>query len=167
MRVIFGALLLCFVFVGCKSDSPAVSTLNESGDLNWITIEQAESAKNKEGKFYLVDMYTSWCGWCKVMDRETFTNPEVKALLDEHFYVVKMDAESKTPITFKGKTYEWQSGGRNGINMLAYEFLGGRQSYPTMVYLDDKLNKISAIPGFKRPDQFLKDLQDIIAQKQG
>ena len=139
----------------------AQSSHLSTGGMEWLTFDDVAKLDNKEGKKYLVDVYTEWCGWCKVMDKKTFTDPAVQAYLDENFHIVKFDAERKSAIPFKGKTYEWQQGGRNGINKLAIELLGSRMSYPTMVYLDENLNKIRSIPGYKKPDQLLNDLKVI------
>ncbi len=139
-------------------------TINQlvTGDLTWTTFDDiaARDMKSNKKKF-LVDVYTDWCGWCKVMDKKTFTDPEVIEYLEENFHVVKFNAESRSPVTFKGRKYEWQSGGRNGINQLAIELLGKRMSYPTMVYLDEDMNKIKSIPGFKKPLELLAELKSI------
>lgn len=149
--------LPALLLLSCKSDD--VKTINADGELNWLSISDIEKIDNPQGKKFLVDMYTDWCGWCKVMDKKTFTNPEVKKFLDENFYVVKFDAETKTPITFKGKEYNWVARGRKGTNELAIEMMKGRMSYPTMVYLDKDLNVISAIPGYKKPEQLINELK--------
>jgi len=133
-----------------------------TGGLQWTTFDalQKEGYQNN-GKKYLVDVYTDWCGWCKVMDKKTFTDEKVQAYLRENFNLIKFDAEQKEDIIFKKRIYEWQSGGKKGINKLAIELLGNRMSYPTMVYLDEDLNKIRSIPGFKKPDQLLAELKAI------
>jgi len=148
---------------------PVSNASHDSGDhlntggMQWTTFDAiAESGSKPNGKMYLIDVYTDWCGWCKVMDKKTFTDPAVQAYLDEHFNIVKFDAEQKDPLTFKGRIYEWQSGGRNGYNQLAKELLGTRMSYPTMVYLDENMNKIKAIPGYKKPDQLLGELKNLV-----
>lgn len=132
-----------------------------TGGLEWLTFEQAANMSNKGSKKYLVDVYTDWCGWCKVMDKQTFTNPEVQAYLNENFHVIKFNAEQKEAIDFRGKKYEWLPAGRRGVNMLAMELLGSRLSYPTLVYLDENMNKIKSSPGFKKPDQLLLELRVI------
>jgi len=143
-----------------KKAKQQVDHLN-AGGMEWMTFDDIAETPNREGKKYLVDVYTEWCGWCKVMDKKTFTDPNVQAYLDKNFHIVKFDAERKTSIPFKGKMYDWQQGGRNGINKLAIELLGPRMSYPTMVYLDENLNMIRSIPGYKKPDQLLADLKVI------
>ena len=127
--------------------------------LSWYAIEDLEKMKNLEGKKVMIDMYTSWCGWCKVMDKKTFTDQRVIDYLNEHFVLVKFNAEQREPVTFKGETYEWMSAGRRGVNKLALKLMNGRMGYPTMVYLDSNLEPIKSIPGYKTPEQLLGDLQ--------
>lgn len=126
--------------------------------LNWYTMEDLEKMQNVKGKKVLVDMYTSWCGYCKMMDRKTFTNPDVINYLNKEFVLVKFNAEQKEPISFKGKEYEWLKGRRNGVNKLALKLMGSRMVYPTMVYLDDTFEVITTSPGYKTPEQLLEDL---------
>lgn len=149
-------LLICsliFVF-GCKK--------KQSGDeLSWISIEEAENLSKDGDKKFLVDVYTDWCGWCKVMDKKTFTDPELIKYLNENFHVVKFNAEQKEPVTFKGQTYVWEPMGRNGVNMLGVELLQSNLSYPTLVYLDEKLNRIAISPGYKDPQQLLSELKGL------
>lgn len=134
----------------------------DTGGLKWTTFEDlAKAGKNKENKKYLVDVYTEWCGWCKVMDKKTFTDPKVQEYLRKNFHIVKFDAEQKQPVPFKNKDYEWRPGGRRGVNNLAVNLLGNRMSYPTIVYLDEDMNKITASPGYKKPDQLMKELEAI------
>ncbi len=132
-----------------------------AGGMKWMTIEEAAGKTNKEKKKYLVDVYTDWCGWCKVMDKKTFTDPTVKAYLKDNFHIIKFNAEQKEAIQFKGKTYEWMPAGRRGVNKLAVELLGSRLSYPTLVYLDENMNKIRSSPGYKKPDQLMAELKSI------
>lgn len=139
----------------------ANKTQTIANGMEWLSFDDVAKMGNKEGKKYLVDVYTSWCGWCKVMDKQTFTNPEVQSYVDEKFHPVKFDAEQKDPIGFKGKQYEWTPGGRKGVNKLAVELLGGRMSYPSLVYLDADMNKIRVSPGFKKPEQLLVELKGL------
>lgn len=134
---------------------------NANNNLNWLTFEQAAKLGNKGSKKYLVDVYTNWCGWCKVMDKQTFSDPTIQAYLEDNFHVIKFNAEQKESIDFKGKSYEWIPAGRRGVNMLAMELLGSRLSYPTLVYLDENMNKIRSSPGFKKPDQLISELKVI------
>ena len=133
-----------------------------TGGLHWTTFEGLAKEDNSEKKKYLIDVYTDWCGWCKVMDKKTFTDPEIQEYLRENFHIVKFNAEQRDKVPFKGKEYEWINGGRRGINRLAIELLGERMSYPTIVYLDENMNKITAAPGYKKPDQLMQELKAIV-----
>jgi len=129
--------------------------------LAWYNIEDLDKMTDLGGKKVLVDMYTSWCGWCKVMDKKTFTDPEVVTYLNENYVLIKFNAEQREPITFKGETYEWTKRGRNGTNQLALKMMSGRAAYPTMVYLDENREVIQSVPGYKKPDQLLADLRKL------
>lgn len=155
-------LVVGMIFSSCQESTPNVSTLVD-GELNWLTIEQAQELQGNTDKLFLVDVYTDWCGWCKVMDKKTFTDSGIKKYLDENFYVVKFNAEQKEPITFKGKEYVWRSGGRRGVNTLAVEMLNGRLGYPSLVFLDSNLEKIKVVPGYKTPDQLMEAMKDVKA----
>ncbi len=139
------------------------NTPSTKGGLQWTSIDDLEAVAKNSNKKVMIDMYTSWCGWCKVMDKNTFTDPEVIKYLNDNFHVVKFNAEQKQPVMFKGKKYEWVKGGRRGVNMLAHEMLNGRLGYPSLVYLDENLNKIKVAPGYKKPDQLLADLKGLEA----
>lgn len=142
---------------------PASNKKASTGGLAWNSIDDLEKLASKGDKKVMIDMYTSWCGWCKVMDKKTFTDPEVIAYLNENYHVIKFNAEQKQPVKYKGKTYEWVNAGRKGVNMLAHEMLNGRLGYPSMVYLDENLNKIKVSPGYKTPDKLLAELKGMEA----
>ena len=60
-----------------------LSTFNSAqAQVKWHTIEEAATAKIEE-RLYFVDFYTSWCGYCKKMDRETFSDATVAKLLNQ------------------------------------------------------------------------------------
>ncbi len=135
---------------------------SESGQgLKWMAIQEAADDKNSSSKMYFVDVYTDWCGWCKVMDKKTFSDPTVQKALNERFHVVKFDAEQKESVVFNDMKYDWQNVGRNGINGLAIEFLGGEMSFPSYVYLDKNKKAFKVSKGFMPVDQFLAELNTI------
>lgn len=164
ITIVFALLLASFYsscnIAGASADGLGVEAYQTTPEgLSWYNIEDLEKMKNLSDKKVMIDMYTSWCGWCKVMDKKTFTNPEVIEYLNQNFVLVKFNAEQREPVTFKGETYEWMQAGRRGVNKLALKLMDGRMGYPTMVYLDGDLNKIKSIPGYKTPEQLLGDLK--------
>jgi len=127
------------------------SAKNES--INWISFEEALSRSSKEPKKIFMDIYTEWCGWCKKMDKSTFTDPVVIDYLNKHFYSVKLDAETKDTITYKAKDYTFVPAYKS--NEVAAYLLNGQMGYPTSVYLDEKTDPITAVPGYYTADQLL------------
>ncbi len=118
--------------------------------IKWMTIEEAFAASQKKPKKIFIDVYTDWCGWCKVMDRNTFTNPVIVEYMNENYYSVKLNAEGKEDITLGARTYKTVG----NVHELAATLLKGQMSYPTTVYLNEKLELIQPVPGYLEPRMF-------------
>lgn len=144
-----------------KHTTPVPTTVVDTvEDITWHTFEEAVELNKTNPKKFLVDVYTDWCGWCKVMDKKTFTDDKVKAYVNEHFYAVKLDAEQKEAINFNDNKFEYiANAGRRGIHTLAYSLLDGKMSYPSIVYLNEKFERIAIAPGYKTPEQIMTDLE--------
>ena len=130
------------------------STYADANDakVNWLTMEEAQERFSEEPRLIFVDVYTSWCGWCRRMTSETYAHPQIARLLNDNFYPVKLNAEQEEPIVFKGVTYENENiGQRRATHNFAIALLQGRMSYPSVVFFDDNLQLITAIPGFRPP----------------
>lgn len=114
--------------------------------IKWLTMEEVEEKLKQEPRKIMVDVYTDWCGWCKKMDKDTFTDAEVVALMNKHFYAVKLDAEGKSPIKLKGQTFSFRP--EYKAHELAVALLNGQMSFPTTVYLDEQMNMLTPVPGY-------------------
>ena len=124
----------------------------------WLSWEEAikKVETDKNPKKIFVDVYTDWCGWCKKMDKDTFQNPKVASYMKEHFYMVKMDAEGKDPITYDGRTFNYVPSGRRGYHELAAALLQNKLSYPTVIFLNEEKKILSPVPGYQKADAFLQ-----------
>jgi len=131
------------------------------GGIKWMTFEEAIQANQSEKRKIFIDVYTDWCGWCKVMDKKTFTDETVINYMNEHYYAVKFNAEKEDPVVFQGKNFELVDGGRRPIHTLAYAMLDGKLSYPSYVYFNENNQRITISKGFKDPVRFLKELENI------
>jgi thioredoxin-related protein len=124
--------------------------------INWISFEEAVEAQKVTPKKIFVDAYTIWCGPCKLLDKNTFSNPDLVAYMNENYYAVKFNAEGNETINFKDKTYtnpgfNPESKGRNSVHELALFF--GVRAYPTMLFLDEQTNFITPLTGYRTPNQ--------------
>ncbi len=153
MRAVFTYLtkisLFTLLFIGFQSHAQNVK---------WMSWDEAVALSQTDAtpKKIFVDVYTDWCGWCKKMDKDTFQKPEVAKYMQDNFYMVKLDAEGKDPIEFKGNTFKYVPSGRRGYHEFAAALLQGKMSYPTVVFLDEKLNMLSPVPGYQKAKPFLE-----------
>ena len=60
--------------------------------------ELAFARAQAEDKPILLDIGAVWCHWCHVMDRESYENPEIAALINEHFVAVKVDRDERPDV---------------------------------------------------------------------
>jgi thioredoxin-related protein len=127
--------------------------------IEWLSWEQAVELNKTKPKKFLVDVYTDWCGWCKVMDKSTFPNDTIAKYLNKYFYCVKLNAEQRDTIRFNNYTFKYMEQGRNGVHELAYSLVDGQLSYPTIVYLSERFERIVISPGYKKPAQLLPELR--------
>ena len=132
-------------------------------EINWITLEEAVKLQKKNPRKIIMDMYTVWCGPCKRLDRDTFGNKDVINYINKYYYAIKFNAEGNEKVNYKGKTYTnpnydpARAKSRNYQHQLAQHF--GVRSYPTMIFIDENLEFLSPIGGYRNPQQlelFLK-----------
>ena len=75
-------------------------------EINWVTLEEAVELQKKKPKKIMMDVYTNWCGPCKMLDRNTFHNKDVVDYVNKNYYAVKFNAEGNETVNFSGKTFD-------------------------------------------------------------
>ncbi len=124
-----------------RSDKPAAG----EAKLPWLAFDAAAEKAKKENKHMIVDVYTTWCGWCKVMDRQTYGNPAVASYLTENFILAKVNGESSAEIHWQGKV----------MTERAFARSVGVTGFPTTYFLKPDAGLIGGAPGYIPPDNFI------------
>jgi thioredoxin-related protein len=143
--------VVVFLFIGVAIFVTLASTTKHKGKVEWITLEALKEQYAKNPKPIVVDLYTDWCGWCKVMDKDTYTNENVTKYIGQNYYAIKFNAESKDSVEFNGKKYGYNA--KNRAHDLAVYFAYGQMSYPTTVFLSAINAQPAPLPGFLKPKE--------------
>lgn len=125
--------------------APRPAEPKPSKKLEWLAFDAATEKAAKQNKHMIVDIYTTWCGWCRVMERETYANPEVAAYLSENFVLAKVNGESPNLL-------HW-----NGEQLSERQFARKVQvtGYPATYFLKPNAELLGGVPGFIRPPDFM------------
>ena len=125
--------------------------------INWVDISEVEELVKNNPKPVFMDIYTSWCGWCKRLDQTTFKDPQIVQYLNQNYYAVKYNAERKDTVLFQGKEYINRAIGksRRPTHDLTRVVMKGSSGYPTMVVFDKELNLDTKVnlSGFRTAQQ--------------
>lgn len=122
---------------------------NKKESIAWLEFEKAVATAKKERRLLVVDFYTDWCGWCKVMDRDTYANAEVVKYAKARLVMAKVNAESGALTRYKDRSLTYQQ--------LALAF--GVRGYPATVFISPEGEFLTLVSGFIAPDQFLPILE--------
>jgi thioredoxin-related protein len=141
MKHLLRFLILFFVAISISS-----FVIPNKELINWITLEELEERYAANPKPVLIDIYTDWCGWCKEMDRTTYSNKKLAAYVNEKYYAVKFNAEIQTPVKFNNKIYNYNKQQRT--NELAIYLTSGQLAYPTTVFMAGRDKQPAPLPGY-------------------
>jgi uncharacterized protein len=108
---------------------------------------EAFALAQREDKPILLDIGAVWCHWCHVMDRESYDNPEVAAVVNEHFIAIKVDRDERPDVDSRYQTAVSAISGQGGWPLTAFLTAQGKPFYGgTYFPPDDQWGR----PGFKR-----------------
>ena len=147
-------LLVAMTFLSCSVLFGQVDKKVKKDKIAWMTWEEVQKAQKVEKRKVFVDVYTNWCGWCKKMDKTTFRNKDIIQYINENYYAVKFNAETRKTIVLDGKKYKYVKNGRRGYNQLAADLLKGRLSYPSTVFLNSDFSLIQPVAGYLDSKKF-------------
>ncbi len=142
------------------------SIAQTSDAIRWINFSQLSDSLIVKPKKVFVDFYANWCSVCKEMDRTTFRDDRVIKILNDQYYAVRMDVESKDTIVFGNQIFVNKRQKRiNPIHEIALT-LGSRSnqpfSLPVLITFDDSFTATARyfqfIDANAMVDVLLKDL---------
>lgn len=146
----YSSILLLTLFV---STSFNIHSVTQNSEIKWLSWEEGYEESKKSDKKIFVDVYTNWCGWCKRMDNSTFKDSKIVSYINENFIPIKLNAEQKEIIKFKGREFKYTPSGRRGHHELASALLNGKMSYPSYVFLTNDYQTITLLAGFTEIDK--------------
>lgn len=148
LRTIYISSLLLFSLSGVFSQEK----------INWMTIQDAIAAHENSNspKKFIITIYTDKCGWCRKMDKHTFSQEFLAKTINEKFYPVKFHADTKETVIFKGREFKYLKGLKSGYHELVQYLLKEDIKYPSVVFLDEEYNVLQTIAGFQYADDFEK-----------
>ncbi len=144
-RKLFALIACWFIFCFAKSIPSAKEKIN------WLTITEVNLKLKTEKKPVLIDLYTNWCYWCKVMDKKTYNNQKVIDYINKNFYAIKLNGETKEEINWFGKKYIYN--GNNKLNDFALYVTQGQPGFPTTVIFPEINKDPASVPGFMNPGE--------------
>lgn len=154
LRLAVGIVLSAALLAGPRpgaskpgADAPKPAAQAQGGEagskLPWLAFDVAAEQASKQKKHMIVDIYTTWCGWCKVMDRQTYGDPQVSSYLLENFVLAKINGESSAKLHWKGKELtERQFAKEVGVT-----------GYPATYFMKPDAELLGGVAGYiKTPD---------------
>lgn len=136
--------------------NPSIAQSKKSGStIHWLSPNEVQEYLTKEDKPLIIDIFTDWCQYCKLMDKTTWKTKEVSDYITNHFYPVKFNAESKDEINWLGQTFVYKQAYK--VHMLAVLWLKGNMVYPSTVIIPKDGESI-VLPGMLSP----KDLEPVL-----
>ncbi len=91
--------------------------------------EEAFATAQRENKPILLDIGAVWCHWCHVMDRESYDDPDVAAIVNEHFIAVKVDRDERPDIDSRYQVAVSAVSGQGGWPLTAFLTPDGKPFY--------------------------------------
>jgi thioredoxin-related protein len=120
----------------------ALSATKGQTNFRETSFQEGVSEANSEGKLLFVDAYTDWCGWCKVMDRETFSTEEIGKFMNEKFVSIKVNMEEGFGIDLAMK----------------YRV----SSYPHYLIFDQSGQLLAKFGGYLEPEPFKEKVNTVL-----
>jgi uncharacterized protein YyaL (SSP411 family) len=150
-RLHLAALLAAVILTpACSRGDTATGTSSPEGvaeahaEPDWAGWEpQSFTRAQQENRIILINVVASWCHWCHVMDEETYADPEIAALLAEHFVTIRVDSDARPDVAERYREWGW----------------------PATAFLTPDAQQVLALRGYKHRDKFEALLRELVADR--
>lgn len=157
MKKIYILITVILISIGINAQSKS-----DGVEINWIPFEEALAKQKENPKKIMMDVYTIWCGPCKLLDKNTFHNVDLVNYVNEHYYAVKFNAEGNEKINYENQdfgnpNFDAKKTRRNSSHQLT-NYLKVR-AFPSILFFEEDGGLLAPIPGYRTPKQleiFLK-----------
>ena len=149
------ALLAALSLLAVSNPFPAAAKPPESAEkgevpksgekLEWLAFDAATARAKDQKKHVIVDIYTVWCGWCRIMEQQTYGDPEVAAYLRDNFVLAKVNGESSAKLKWRGRE----------LTERQFARVVGVTGYPATYFLKPDAELLGGMGGFLRPPEFM------------
>lgn len=129
-----------------KKSGEKKSGAADNAEIQWLSYDDGVKLAKEKKLHMLINFTTSWCGWCKRMNKTTFKEPEVIKMMTENFVNIKVNGEGKTELNIEGYKITER-------RLATAEF--GVRSYPTYWFLKPDGEKVGPLPGYQQAPTFL------------
>lgn len=140
---------LLLVLGGFNLPGSSQSNGDAATEIQWVTLDELQQLNEKEPRKVFIDIYATWCGPCKLMDKKTFADPDIVQYVNENYYAVKLNGEGKKQVNIFGKTMTEAE--------LAYAFQ--IRGYPSTVFMTEELQPYQPVAGYIPAKEFLQMLK--------
>ncbi|MCX6185973.1 MAG: DUF255 domain-containing protein [Bacteroidetes bacterium] len=145
-KIVFAFLALIYI---------SNSSFKHEEGIKWLGFNEGYELAKKKNKIMIIDVYTDWCGWCKRMDRDSYSKEEIISIIKKDFVPVKFNPEIEgVKYVYNGKSYN----GQELAGVLSNFQING---YPTTIFVYPKANKSEIVVGYKNAEQLKPILEDI------
>ena len=151
---LYRILLAVILIAGCTSNDATEPIASQTeqvllAPMSWPTFDEAVATASNTGKLMLIDIYAPWCGWCRKMQEEVYTDATLVAYVQDNFAYGRLNIDDpETLHSFQGYTLSSQE--------LGYSL--GAEGTPTTVFLQSDGTYIAKCVGYWAKDDFRKAL---------
>lgn len=152
------AYFLAFFLTIFQAFPSNLASQTPTESIRWMkNIDDAIDFARAQDKKIIIDIYTDWCSWCRLMQKKTYQNPKIAQYMNQKYCAVRLNAWHKKEIWFRGYRYKYVP--EFNIHQLAYQLLEGNLKYPTAIIMTKDLEILTPVRGFAEPNEMEKILR--------